>query len=590
MSSEYKRHLAFLLLIAAVVLAAGLGLRDPWPADEPRFALIARDMVESGNWLFPQVGGVLYPDKPPLFFWCVAALYALSGSIRVSILMPGILAGLGVLLLVTDLGRRLWNPKTGILCGATLLATLQFPLQMKMGQIDGLLCLWTTLGLYGFSRHLLLGPDWRWYGIGGLAVGLGVITKGVGFLPYLIFIPYLFATRNDWSVLHHSWRDRRWFIAPALTFLAISLWLVPMLIATGNSGDPALLAYRDNILFHQTVTRYADSWGHIKPPWYLFTNAASWLWMPITMLLPWLVPAWNHDLKNRDGRTLLLIGWIVLVLIFFSMSAGKRSLYIFPAAPALALAAGCHAERLLQRVGVQRLLGLFVVLVAGSIVVAAFYASMNPHSVEKWLVDATTILKTSAALFVTGIAMLTIVIFTRIRHAPVGFAGAMAMFWLGLSLLVAPSLNGVRSGIALMHAVSDETTASEELGFVAWPEQFLLNWDRPTVHFGYRRNPNEQLGDAKIWLAGSPDRRILLPEDLAASCFEPSLVTPVGRAHRRSWVIANAAALTVECSTYSGKAAPIVVSYSPGANRMSERKSQEIDDIDRRMFTFSSSN
>ena len=61
-----QTSLGWLLLIALVVLGAGLGLRDPWPADEPRFALIAREMVESGQWLFPMRGGELYPDKPPL--------------------------------------------------------------------------------------------------------------------------------------------------------------------------------------------------------------------------------------------------------------------------------------------------------------------------------------------------------------------------------------------------------------------------------------------------------------------------------------------------------------------------------------------
>ena len=43
-----QRSLGWLLLIALIVLGAGLGLRDPWPADEPRFALIAKEMVESG--------------------------------------------------------------------------------------------------------------------------------------------------------------------------------------------------------------------------------------------------------------------------------------------------------------------------------------------------------------------------------------------------------------------------------------------------------------------------------------------------------------------------------------------------------------
>ena len=60
-----RRALLWLLLAAAVVLGAGIGLRDPWPSDEPRFALVARTMVETGDWLFPHRGSELYPDQPP---------------------------------------------------------------------------------------------------------------------------------------------------------------------------------------------------------------------------------------------------------------------------------------------------------------------------------------------------------------------------------------------------------------------------------------------------------------------------------------------------------------------------------------------
>ena len=45
-----------LAITALLVLGAGLGMRDPWPSDEPRFALVARHMFESGNWLFPHRG------------------------------------------------------------------------------------------------------------------------------------------------------------------------------------------------------------------------------------------------------------------------------------------------------------------------------------------------------------------------------------------------------------------------------------------------------------------------------------------------------------------------------------------------------
>ena len=590
MTNEYTRNLAFLLATGLLILAAGIGLRDPWPADEPRFALIAQEMVESGNWLLPHIGGVLYPDKPPLFFWLVAAFYLLTGSIRVAILMPGVVAGIGVLLLVSDLGRRLWDPKTGILCGATLLAIVQFPLQMKTGQIDGLLCLWTTLGIYGFSRHLLLGPDWRWWAIGGMAAGLGVITKGVGILPYLIVIPYLAARKSAWKIPPIPWRDKRWLLAPALTIIVVAAWLVPMLVATSLENEPGLAAYRDNILFQQTITRYADSWGHIKPPMYLITNAASWLWLPVTLFLPWLVPAWVRDFKARDPRILLMLCWVVLVLVFFSLSAGKRSLYIFPAAPATALAAGYHARRLLQSAGVRRLLAVVPAVMAMLMMSAACYVAMNPNEVEKWLVDVATILKTAGSLIVTGTVMTIIVLFSRVRRAPAGHAAAMIAFWLGLSLLVAPSVNGVRSGSTLMGALDARIAQSDELAFVAWPEQFLLQWNRPVVHFGYRRNSDAEVRDAANWLAESTGRLLLLPDSLDSPCLRLDHAMPVGRAHRRNWVLADNSALTSQCRTPAKGNPPTAISYAPIDTGTKSVGDPKIVTIDRRILASAESN
>src|SRR3954470_17222968 len=54
------RDLFWLALALLVIIGTGVGIRDPWPADEPRFAAIARDMVATGEWLFPRLGGDLY--------------------------------------------------------------------------------------------------------------------------------------------------------------------------------------------------------------------------------------------------------------------------------------------------------------------------------------------------------------------------------------------------------------------------------------------------------------------------------------------------------------------------------------------------
>jgi 4-amino-4-deoxy-L-arabinose transferase-like glycosyltransferase len=550
MTAEYRKQLAFLLFVAAVLLAAGLGLRDPWPADEPRFALIAKDMAENGNWLLPRVGGVLYPDKPPLFFWLVAASYKLTGSVRVSFLLPAALSGLAILLLVTDLGRRLWGPRTAIWCGAALLAMIQFPLQMKSGQIDGVLCLMTTASLYGLSRHLLLGPDWRWYAAGGFFAGLGVITKGVGFLPLLLLLPYVFAAGRGWAVCRPGWRDRRWLLAPAAFLLPIGLWLVPMLIA--SSAGPEFAAYRDNILFHQTITRYADSWGHIKPPWYLFTNAVPWLWLPASFLLPWLIPQWRRDLREQNAPVFLFGAWVLLVLLFFSLSSGKRSVYILPAAPAFAMLVGFHAERLFRRAGVQRLFVLLPALLASALVGAAIYALMNPHEVGEWVPDVMVVARTAGALLVTGCLMLLMIAIFRRRRVLTGYAAAMMAFWLGLSLLIAPVIDGTRSGATLVAGLEQMVDERQEIGFVAWPEQFLLQWNRPAYHFGFRRDPDGDVRDAVSWLSQSGSRRVLLPERLLEPCFDPALAAPVGKAHRREWTLVGRDAVTDRCVADGG--------------------------------------
>jgi 4-amino-4-deoxy-L-arabinose transferase-like glycosyltransferase len=81
--------------LALLLLGVGYGLRDPWPADEPRFALIGRDIWESGRWFLPHRGPELYAEKPPVFLWLQALAYGLTGSVRASFLLPSMLAALG---------------------------------------------------------------------------------------------------------------------------------------------------------------------------------------------------------------------------------------------------------------------------------------------------------------------------------------------------------------------------------------------------------------------------------------------------------------------------------------------------------------
>src|SRR5690606_2440770 len=264
-----RRHerldLGWLLGLGLLLIGAGVGLRDPWPPDEPRFALIARDMLASGEWLIPGGGAGVYGDKPPLFFWIEAALLWLTGSLRLAVFLPGLLAGLGTVVLVYDLARRLWSREIAFAAGLGLLLTVQFVWQARQGQIDATLCFFTTLSLYGLLRHLLLGPRWGWFVLGWAGAGVGVITKGVGFLPLAILPLHAVLRRmspraEDRAAASSVWG---WAAGPLALAATVSLWLAPMLIAAAN--DPAIAAYRDEILYGQTVERYIDARHHHEP-------------------------------------------------------------------------------------------------------------------------------------------------------------------------------------------------------------------------------------------------------------------------------------------------------------------------------------
>lgn len=530
-----KFNLVWLAIFAIGIIFIGIGLRDPWPADEPRFAQIAREMVETGQWFFPMRGGELYPDKPPIFMWSIAVFYYLTGSLSVSFLLPNALCSLLTTFLIYDLGKRLWSPQVGWYAALLLLLSLQFVLQAKSAQIDAMVCCWITIGIYGLIRHLILNDGWQHFFFGCFFMGIGVITKGVGFLPILMLIPYVISrfVSPQKNEIKGSWQ---WFIGILVLLGATLLWFVPMVYLVEQSQNPLFEQYRDNILFKQTTKRYVHSWHHIKPFWFYLVEVVPVFWLPISLLLPWLIKKWTIAIKQDDRRITLLLGWIVLLLIFFSISPGKRGVYILPALPVLALITAPYIKEILSKVWPKRLIFSLVILLssiallvgmAGFIEIKATLKLSQKYHIEPWLY-----------LTIIGISGLSVSFFTR-KNKVYSWMLALPLFWTIYSTWGYQLLNNVKTPRNVLNNVAKVIPKSSELAMLGFREQFLLFSPLSFTHFGYHTQHIQAQRKAWQWqgeLSLQP-RYLLTFKGAEMPCYDMSKAIEVGRAHREDWVL-----------------------------------------------------
>jgi 4-amino-4-deoxy-L-arabinose transferase-like glycosyltransferase len=393
--------------------------------------------------------------------------------------------------------------------------------------------------LYGLLRHLLFGPQWRWYVVGWAAAGFGVITKGVGFLPLLILIPYAVLRSPPWQPRFSAPPTAKWLLGPLAFVLATAVWLVPMLIAA--NGDPIIAAYRDEILFQQTVHRYTSAWHHREPLWYFVVEVVPWLWLPLTALVPWLVPRWRQALRENDLRIALLLAWVGLVLLFFSISTGKRGVYVLPAVPAFALVCAPFLRELASRAAPQRALFAVATTVALVTALAVPYLLLRPAA--RLDVIASYDFDPFAPLIAIAVAAALICATARSRHGFLAFAGTLTAVLLVVSFWINPAMNEARSGKAFVARVERAANPSGPLGFVAFKEQYLLNAQRPVVHFGHARwrESEQETMDAGRWMSGGPGRQLVVNQASLERCFRSAERESLGIANRTQWFLVRGA-------------------------------------------------
>jgi len=494
------RRAALLLAAAAAILFfAGLGARDLWNPNEPLYGRAIVEMAERGDWLVSTVNGREFAEKPALYYWlALGAAKAFGGVNEFTLRLPAALAGvLGVLGLFA-LVKGYAGTRRAVLAAAALATTYMYFWSARALQMDILVTVTTLFAVGAVVRVFDLGasPAAGW-AAAGLATGLGFLAKGpVGLIcPGVVVLVYLAVTRRLKEL-----RIGHLLLATAV-FLALA---VPYVGALWIAGKREFLA---EMFFRQNVTRFLGAWDHRQPWWYyleyLFIDMAPWaLLLPAAAALP------RTGERERRLATLSWI-WVAAVVVFFSLSDSKRSPYILPVAPAVAILASDVLERLWTGSGLSRRRALWCGGLAAAVAAALvggglfFLLQGSTLPIPSPVVPMARI--AAAVLAAAGAAVLVSLAVPPRRRAVAAVLGVLFCLYVFTGAAVLPAVNAVKSSRPFSAEVSKlrQGTGAELFSYGLW------QWRASYIYYLGRNVPNltDPAALEALWRSG---RNVLL--------------------------------------------------------------------------------
>ena len=318
----------------------GLGQFGLVGADEPRYAQVSREMLERHDWITPTLGGKPWLEKPPLYYWQAMAAYRIFGVRDWSARVPSALDASLIVLAVYFFLRKL-RPgfhMDGALMTASAAGLVGFAHSASTDTPLAAMFALAMLAWYAWwetSRKIYLAIFYSFLALAVLAKGpVAIILAGA------VIALFALVARDA-----HIVRNMLW-IPGILLFLLIALpWFVA--VQMRNPGF-----FRIFILEHN-LARFGTALYHHEEPF--------WYYLPVTALalVPWVVfalasafeatRAWWMERKalltTEDALNVFLVLWLIVPVLFFSLSRSKLPGYILPAVPAGTLLVAEYVRR-----------------------------------------------------------------------------------------------------------------------------------------------------------------------------------------------------------------------------------------------------
>jgi 4-amino-4-deoxy-L-arabinose transferase-like glycosyltransferase len=331
-----KKSLALLLGVSALILLLGLGTRELWGA-ETRWANIALQMLQSGDYFDPYLKGAPYYDKPLPSYWLITATAWLMGGLgHWSLRLPSVIAAWLSIWLVYLLGERLLRKETGLIAGWMLATTFYFAFWARVATADIL----TVCGVLAAVWWYWRGPDDTRLGryiVFFLLLALTSLFKGlIGFiLPGLVLLPHLL-TEGRWK--------RHLNVRLCLALPIAGLFYMLPFVLSHLYGAPTYGESGLGLVFRENVVRFFQPFDNIGP---IYTYL---VYLPV-YTLPW-APCWILGLwvalrhwRQVEPNTRWLVWGLGLLFLFFTVCGSRRSYYGLPLVPFAQLLAAWWVTR-----------------------------------------------------------------------------------------------------------------------------------------------------------------------------------------------------------------------------------------------------
>lgn len=359
--SDRKKAFWFIALLSVLVIVPFLGETIFYSKGEPREAIVAFSILESGNWILPLNYGTDIAYKPPFLYWSIAVFSAILGEVtEFTSRLPSALSFIAMQLVFFVFVAKRKDIKVALLTSILLLTSFEVHRAAVACRLDMLqvslivisLCL-----LYRWDEKNSRGVPW----LAVLLMACASLTKGpVGSVfPCLVIGVYQLMRGRSFAKAFFSLAG-----IGLLSLIPLAIWYWAAYQQGGKEFSDLMIEENAGRLFHKMSYE-----SHENPIWYNFLTLI-WGWVPWTLVL--VISLFGLKWKNmqflpqgdgivqrlkkgwivfRNQSPIQLFTWLVILIIFifYCIPKSKRSVYLLPIYPFMAVLIAEYLLALVQR-------------------------------------------------------------------------------------------------------------------------------------------------------------------------------------------------------------------------------------------------